>query len=87
MFHTLHECRYMAYWHLYSPDEWEAEMSRIRKEEQERAALEIMTADRIVCGEQQPESDHFIERFSSDCDCGSDRRKQHDGRCRIGEPF
>ncbi len=64
-FHTLHECRYMVYWHLYSPDEWEAEMSRIRKEEQERAALEIITADRVVCGEQQPESDHFIEMIDS----------------------
>lgn len=64
-FHTLHECRYMVYWHRYSPGEWEAETARIRKEEHERAALEIITVDRVVCGEQQPESDHFIEMTGS----------------------
>lgn len=72
-FHTLHECRYMVYWHLYSPDEWEAETSRIRKEEHERAALENITADRVVCGEQQPESDHFIEMIDSQSGNDEDR--------------
>ena len=64
-FNTLHECRYMAYWNVVSPDEWESRMARLREEESAKAALKAITADMVVCGEQQPESDHFITMESS----------------------
>ncbi len=64
-FNTLHECRYMVYWNVVTPDEWESRMAKLREEENAKAALKAITADMVVCGEQQPESDHFIEMHSS----------------------
>ncbi len=39
----------------------------------ERAALEIITVDRVACREQQPESDHFIEMTGSQSGTDEDR--------------
>ncbi len=64
-FNTLHECRYMVYWNVVTPDEWESRMAKLREEENAKAALKAITADMVVCGEQQPESDHFIMMESS----------------------
>ena len=38
-----------------------ARLERLAQEEKERIALDAITADKVVCGEQQPESDHFIQ--------------------------
>lgn len=64
-FNTLHECRYMVYWNVVTPDEWESRNAKLREEENAKAALKAITADMVVCGEQQPESDHFIAMESS----------------------
>ena len=40
------------------PEQW-------AKEEKERADPDGMTADKVICGEQQPESDHFIRMENS----------------------
>lgn len=58
-FSSLHECRYMVYWPLVSEDEWKARLSKQEMDEKARIALEMITADKVICGEQQPESDHF----------------------------
>ncbi len=59
-FFNLHESRYIIYW----PQATEEEAEKIRleqeKHEAERLELDGVTVDRVVCGEQQPESDHFI---------------------------
>jgi len=62
-FYRLYECRYQIYFPLYSAAEWTAKQQEIARAEQERIALEAQTVDKIFCGEQQSESDHF---FTSD---------------------
>lgn len=64
-FYTLHECRYMVYWPLISKEELAARQERLAREEQERQALDAVTTDKVICGEQQPESDHFVKMEQS----------------------
>ncbi len=64
-FSSLHECRYMVYWPLVSEDEWKARLAKQEMDEKARIALEMMTADKVTCGEQQPESDHFANVANS----------------------
>jgi len=59
-FYQLYECRYQIYFPLYSANEWNAKKEEIAAVEQERQALESLTLDKIFCGEQQSESDHFF---------------------------
>ena len=58
-FSTLNECRYMVYWPLVSEQEWKERLAKQEADEKARIALELITADKVTCGEQQPESDHF----------------------------
>lgn len=58
-FSSLHECRYMVYWPLVSEMEWQERLAQQERDEKARLALEMVTADKVTCGEQQPESDHF----------------------------
>lgn len=60
-FSSLHECRYMVYWPVVSQQDWQAKQEEIARAEAERQAIEQATADRVICGEQQPESDHFVK--------------------------
>ena len=59
-FYQLYECRYQIYFPLYSQQEWAAKQQEIVAEEQARMALEAQTVDKVYCGEQQSESDHFF---------------------------
>lgn len=68
-FYQLHECRYMVYWPVITEQELAARLERLEQEEKARIALDAITSDKVVCGEQQPESDHFIlmeESFAGD---------------------
>lgn len=65
-FYKTHECRYMIYWELVSGDELKQRQAELVKQETERVRLENITADMVACGEQQPESDHFIEMENSE---------------------
>lgn len=60
-FSRVHESRYMVYWPLLSGDELEARLAEIERSEQEARRLDGMSVDKVVCGEQQPESDHFVK--------------------------
>lgn len=60
-FYQLHECRYMVYFPVISEEELAARLERLAQQEKERIALDAITVDKVVCGEQQPESDHFIK--------------------------
>ena len=64
-FFRLYECRYMVYWPVLSKQELQARQEQLAKEEKERAALDGITTDKVICGEQQPESDHFIRMENS----------------------
>ena len=64
-FSSLHECRYMVYWPVLSEDQWKERVASQEMEENARVALEMVTADKVTCGEQQPESDHFVKMENS----------------------
>jgi len=64
-FSSLHECRYMVYWPVLSENQWKERVARQEMEENARVALEMVTADKVTCGEQQPESDHFVKMENS----------------------
>ncbi len=59
-FYQLYECRYQIYFPLYTQQEWTARQQEMAAEEQARMALEAQTVDKVFCGEQQSESDHFF---------------------------
>lgn len=64
-FFRLHECRYTIYFPLVSESELELRKKNAAEEEDKYAALEKRTADKVSCGEQQPESDHFMKTQNS----------------------
>ena len=64
-FNTLYECRYMVYWPVVSQQAWQAQQEETARREAERIALEQATTDKVVCGEQQPECDHFVKMEKS----------------------
>jgi len=81
-FSSLNECRYMVYWPVMKPAEFEDKLAAIAAEQQRRDALDARTADMVICGEQQPESDHFVKMERSDTGYDGDkhwRRAWRDG--------
>lgn len=64
-FYKIHGQRYMVYWPLRSEQNIKQQMAELAQREKERMTLVSITADVVVCGEQQPESDHFINMESS----------------------
>lgn len=64
-FFRLHESRYIIYWAQATADGVKDIQKQIEIEEQERIKLDAITIDKVVCGEQQPESDHFIQSENS----------------------
>ena len=64
-FFELHDARYMMYWLALSEDNYKGYLDNLAKQEQERQALEARTTDKVQPGEQQPESDHFMETDDS----------------------
>lgn len=64
-FYKIHGQRYMVYWPLRSEQEIQQYVADLARQERERMALMAITTDVVVCGEQQPESDHFIQEESS----------------------
>lgn len=72
-FYRLHECRYMVYWPVISAEELDKRIAALAAEEASRARLEAITADVVACGEQQPESDHFIEMANTTSGADNDR--------------
>lgn len=60
-FFRLHDSRYIIYWHQATPDEVVSLQKDMAKSEQAQIRLDSITVDKIVCGQQQPESDHFVK--------------------------
>lgn len=59
-FYQLYECRYQIYFPLFSQQEWAQQQEEIAAQEKAKMELEAKTVDKIFCGEQQSESDHFF---------------------------
>lgn len=64
-FFELHDARYMMYWLALSEDNYKGYLDNLARQEKERQALESRTVDKVQPGEQQPESDHFMETDES----------------------
>lgn len=64
-FYRLYECRYMIYWPLISETELLSRTQKLSADEARRSALDAITTDMVVCGEQQPESDHAVQARQS----------------------
>lgn len=64
-FYKLHEDRYI----IYFPQATESELKEIQQkaedEEKETIRLDALSVDKVSCGEQQPESDHFVKMDDS----------------------
>lgn len=64
-FYQLHESRYILYWQQATEAELVQRQAEIEEQERARLRLETITVDKIASGEQQPESDHFVESQDS----------------------
>ena len=64
-FYQLYECRYQIYFPLYSQEEWSKKQEEIAAAEKANMLLEAATTDKVFCGEQQSESDHFFKSSNS----------------------
>ena len=64
-FYKLHDSRYIVYWQTVNESGLVAMKAQLAKEEAEKAKLLALTIDMVYPGEQQPESDHFIEMENS----------------------
>ena len=65
-FFEIHDSRYMMYWLALSETDYKAYAQRLADEESERQALEAATVDKVMPGEQQPETDHRMETDNSE---------------------
>ena len=74
-FFSIHECRYMVYWPLLTEDGLAQRQAALAEAEAAERALDAQTVDKVTCGEQQPESDHFVQMDKSNA--GSDDEGAH----------
>lgn len=64
-FYNLHESRYIIYFPQATESEVKILQAQIEAEERLQIKLDNRTIDKVVCGEQQPESDHFVKSENS----------------------
>lgn len=72
-FYKIHDSRYIIYWQTVNESGLKAMQEKLIKEEEAKAKLKALTVDQIFPGEQQPESDHFIEMENSQTGLHKDR--------------
>ncbi len=72
-FYTIQEERYILYWPQADQDKIESIQKKKAEEEEETRRLDLITADKIQLGEQQPESDHYFESKDSNTGYMEDR--------------
>jgi hypothetical protein len=64
-FYNIHDSRYMMYWLSLTNTGYKAYTDSLAKNEKEKLALEKRTIDYVATGEQQPETDHALQRENS----------------------
>lgn len=72
-FYKIQEERYILYWPQADQDKIESIQKKKAEEEAETRKLDLITADKIQLGEQQPESDHYFESKDSNTGYMEDR--------------
>ncbi len=60
-FFRVHDARYVSYWRVATPQQYDEVVEELKAEEQARLILEQNTLDKVVAGEQQPEMDHAYQ--------------------------
>ena len=60
-FFQLHDARYVIYWRVASPEKYADDRAQLAAEEEARLALDAITLDHVVPGEQQSEVDHHFK--------------------------
>lgn len=64
-FYKIQDARYVVYWRKESRKGFTALQQKLAEEDIQEARLAASTIDLITAGEQQPESDHFMEKENS----------------------
>lgn len=64
-FYNIHESRYAIYLPLETKQSYEEKQETLKAQEIAEQKLDSRTIDRVVPGEQQPESDHFVQSENS----------------------
>jgi len=64
-FAHIHDARYMMYWLALTNDGYKTYVDSLAKIEKETLALEKRTIDYVAIGEQQPETDHAMQKEKS----------------------
>jgi uncharacterized protein len=64
-FFKVHDTRYVVYFRVASPSEYESIRDAVGDRERNRLALEARTIDKVAPGQQQPESDHNFREENS----------------------
>lgn len=64
-FFQIHDARYMMYWLALTNDGYQTYLDSLANLEKERLALEKRTIDYVATGEQQPETDHAMQKENS----------------------
>ncbi|MFC6102167.1 glycoside hydrolase family 127 protein [Olivibacter domesticus] len=64
-FFRVAESRYILYWPQATTDKAKTLFLRMEEEERKMQAMERITLDKVICGEQQPESDHTFQSEDS----------------------
>lgn len=72
-FYQLYDARYQLYWQKLTPAKLEEVRAKTAKYELAKAQLDSVTIDQVTPGEQQPESDHFIETENATTGVTDDR--------------
>jgi DUF1680 family protein len=65
-FYKIHDARYMMYWLALTNDGYKNYLDSLENIEKEKLALEKRTIDYVATGEQQPETDHAMQKEKSD---------------------
>lgn len=64
-FYKIHDSRYMMYWLTLSENGYKSYLDSLSNMEKKKLELERRTVDHVATGEQQPESDHYMEEAKS----------------------
>ena len=72
-FYQLHNTRYMVYWQQLTPGEVAANEAKLQAQKIAEQVLAARTIDVVYAGEQQPESDHFVQSSRSSIGVFQDR--------------
>jgi DUF1680 family protein len=64
-FNQIHDARYMMYWLALTNEGYQAYVESLANMEKEKLALEKRTIDYVATGEQQPETDHAMQKENS----------------------